>query len=98
MPDKTLKLRLLSVTRSQREGKKWVAAFSDGKHIHFGASGYQDYTQHKDPERRKAYIERHRADEDWKDPQTPGCLSRYILWEHTSKEAAVAAFKRRFGL
>jgi hypothetical protein len=92
------KLRLVSVTPSSRPGKKWEAKFSDGKVVHFGATGYEDYTQHKDPARRDQYLTRHRSSEHWNDPQTPGCLSRYILWEKTSKNAAVSAFKKRFDL
>jgi hypothetical protein len=92
------KLRLLSVTKSPVAGKKWQAKFSDGKHVSFGATGYEDYTQHHDEERKKNYISRHRSSESWTDPQTPGCLSRYILWEMTSMRAAVAAYKRRFSL
>jgi Family of unknown function (DUF5754) len=93
------KLRLVSVTPSFfTSGKKLEAKFSDGKVVHFGATGYEDYTMHKDPERRERYLTRHRDSEHWNDPQTPGCLSRYILWEKTSRSAAVSAFKKRFNL
>lgn len=30
------------------------------KTTHFGASGYSDFTQHKDEERKKRYLERHK--------------------------------------
>jgi hypothetical protein len=33
------------------------------KIIRFGARGYQDYTQHKDPIRRKSFRARHKCDE-----------------------------------
>jgi len=82
------------------DGKhKWVAEFADGKRVSFGAVGYKDYTQHKNPLRRKAYLSRHRANETWSNPKTAGALSRWILWgDSTSLDANLRAFKRRFSL
>ena len=81
---------------------KWVGIFTDddGKEtkISFGASSYQDYTQHKNPIRRTQYLVRHRTREDWTDPMTAGALSRWILWETPSIEKNVRLFKERFNL
>ena len=46
---------------SKAKGKKYsVYVMKDGKKrlIHFGASDYEDYTQHRDKDRRKAYLAR----------------------------------------
>jgi len=48
------------VRRSWRKNKKWAVLYR-GEWIHFGASGYEDYTTHHDPVRRAAYRRRHRA-------------------------------------
>ena len=45
---------------SWRTGKK-LAVLYRGRWIHFGAAGYEDFTQHKDPVRRAAYRRRHRG-------------------------------------
>lgn len=87
--------------RSNQTGKKYKAVFTDGtkhKTIHFGASGYEDLTQHKDLERKKKYLQRHRSNESWNNPQTAGSLSRWILWDTTSLQTNIANFKRRFNL
>ena len=52
------------ITKSTRRGKKYMAAL-DGKTVHFGATGYQDFTTHGDKERKASYLERHKATEDW---------------------------------
>ena len=58
-----------------------------------------DYTIHKDPERKKRYIERHSGmNEDWNDPLTAGALSRWILWNKPSFEDSIKDFKKRFNL
>lgn len=47
--------------KSNKKGKKRsVYVMKDGKRklIHFGDSSMEDYTQHKDPKRRKAYLAR----------------------------------------
>ena len=82
------------------DGKhKWVGVFEGGRRIPFGAKGMEDYTTHKNPLRRMRYIQRHKARENWKDPQTAGALSRYILWgDSTSLNENVRRFKERFSL
>ena len=42
---------------SWREGKKKVVCY-EGKIIHFGAKGYEDFTQHKDKERKRLFRKR----------------------------------------
>lgn len=93
---------LIDLRRSSRRGKKLVAVFHNEKTgrkktVHFGATGYEDYTTHRDPERKRRYLERHgRGRERWNDPTTPGALSRWILWNKTTIAASVRDFRRRF--
>jgi hypothetical protein len=94
-------LKLLSIKRSPKKDKKYMATFSrDGriKKVHFGARGMSDYTKHKDSARKTRYINRHRKRENWADPTSPGALSRYILWGKPSFRESVTAYKRRFHL
>ena len=87
---------IITIHRSSRKGKKFVA-FDGSKRVHFGAEGYEDYTTHRAPARRKRYIDRHRG-EDWtrEGVMTPGWLSRYILWEKPSLREAVANASRMY--
>ena len=92
-------MKLISITKSDREGKKWKAVFEDPKRTtHFGATGYEDYTQHGNDERKDAYIRRHKKNENWDKPTTAGALSRWILWNKKSFRDSVSDFKRRFNL
>lgn len=50
------------------------------KKISFGAKGYEDYTIHKDPERRQRYRIRH-AHDHIDDPSYPGFWSYHVLWD-----------------
>lgn len=75
----------------------------DGKTIHFGATGYSDYTQHKDGKKMTRYLERHkRGGENWKKSgiKTAGFWSRWLLWNKptlaASKQDMTARFKIRF--
>lgn len=96
--------RLLEIKPSWIGGKKLAAIFRDetndrSKTVHFGATGYEDFTTHRDPERRERYLERHgRGHENWDDPTTPGALSRWILWNKPTLKASIADFKWRFRL
>ena len=100
-------LRLLRISRAHDGKHKYEAVFRveeaggrhHEKHVKFGAQGYEDYTHHKDKARKSHYLERHgRGHEHWSRPDTPGALSRWVLWNKPSMRESVADFKRRFHL
>ena len=93
----------VKITRSDQSNKKLKAVFFDSqgrkiKTTHFGAKGYSDYTKHKDNDRKKRYLARHRVNENWNDPTSAGALSRWILWNKKSLDASVSDYERRFNL
>ncbi len=51
--------------KSDRKDKKYYIITLTGNRVYFGASGYEDYTTHKDIKRREAYRQRHEKNEDW---------------------------------
>jgi hypothetical protein len=96
-------MKLKTLRRSHNPAKKWDAIFElpNGKTriVPFGARGMSDYTKHKDKTRRARYIQRHSGmGEHWSRPDTPGALSRWILWNKPSLKASLSDFKRRFGV
>lgn len=95
-------MKLLRVVPSTKAEKKYDAVFQSengrNKTISFGAKGMEDFTTHKDEERKERYIARHRARENWDKPDTAGALSRWILWNKPTFTASLADYKRRFGL
>jgi hypothetical protein len=67
------------VFKSSRKDKKYMIKKPDGKMVHFGASGYTDYTAHKDKERRKRFRTRNHkwaSSPKW----SPAWLSYHLLW------------------
>ncbi len=62
---------------STRKEKKYMAVV-DNKTIHFGATGYSDFTLHKDPERKQRYLKRHQNDPNT--IQSAGFWARNLLW------------------
>jgi hypothetical protein len=109
-----MEYRLCRIVESSKEDKKYDAIFREKscpcttdkkptcgakeKRVSFGAKGMSDYTIHKDPERKKRYLERHEKNENWNDPLTPGALSRWILWNKPTLQASINDFKKRFNL
>lgn len=88
---------------STMKNKKYMAIFYDEnrkkiKTTHFGASGMSDFTIHKDEGRRQKYLDRHKANEDWDDMYSAGCLSKMILWNKPTLHASVADYMKRFNL
>ena len=66
------------------------------KRVSFGQAGAPDFTLTGDEERKRLYLIRHKARENWNDPVTPGALSRWILWNKPTIEASVRDFRSRF--
>jgi len=85
------------LTRSDNPKKKYKVVVESGdrkKTIHFGAAGMSDYTRHRDDERKKRYIDRHRKRENWNDPFTAGYWSKNILWNKKTVRASIANTER----
>jgi hypothetical protein len=74
------------VSRNRNGIHKFMAIFPDGKVVRFGRKGFSDYTLHKDPERMKRYLTRHRRRENWtrSGAKTAGFWARWILWSSPS--------------
>ena len=93
----------VDITKSDSKDKKLKAVFynKDGdkmKTQHFGAQGMSDFTKHKDTERKKRYLDRHKKNENWSNPMSAGSLSKNILWNKPTLSASISDFKKNFGL
>jgi hypothetical protein len=76
----------VTVKKSGRPDKKYTAvlSYTDGKtkKVNFGAKGYEDFTIHKDPERKERYLARHKNDST--SIETAGFWARDLLWNKPS--------------
>jgi len=100
-------VKIIKVEKSEKEKKKWKAIFKldNGKEktTHFGFNNpndlNNDYTLHKDKERRERYRKRHEKDLKTNDPTRAGYLSYYLLWgDSTSLKKNISSYKKKFDL
>ena len=95
-------MKLLHIKPSTRSEKKYMAVFEQNngrsKTVHFGQRGAPDFTLTGDVERKERYLSRHRARENWEEPDNAGALSRWILWNKPTLAASIADYRRRFSL
>ena len=100
--------KLVSIENAKDGVHKFVAHFvtDEGrdKHVRFGLKGYEHYTDgggyvgHLDEERKRRYIRRHKKNENWENPMTPGALSYRILWLYPDHYKAIEQFRSHFGV
>lgn len=64
---------------STRKDKKYMVKNPQGKWIHFGQMGYEDYTKHKDETRRDNFRKRN-AKWSKAEKYSPAWLSYWLLW------------------
>ena len=95
-----MKFRSFKISPSDRRTKRFKAVFvaQDGstRVVHFGQEGGSTFIDHGDHDKRRGYIARHGATQDWSRPDTAGSLSRFLLWEHTSPHEAIEAYAKRY--
>ena len=89
---------------STRSDKKYMVKV-DGKTIHFGAKGYENYggvgkERHTDEERKKRYITRHKERENWTKSgiATAGFWSRWLLWNKPTLQQNIKDIQQRFNV
>jgi len=92
------------IEKGTAKNKKLKAIFYDdeGKKIRtvqFGDNRYEDYTIHKDKQRRSKYKSRHRGSLEKGTYMSPSHLSFYILWgDSTSRNTNIKKYKKMFKL
>ena len=87
----------ITVQKSTRAGKKYMARVGD-KTVHFGATGYQDFTTHGDEKRKASYLARHKTSENWTldGVDTAGFWARWLLWNKATITASIRDINQRF--
>lgn len=88
---------------SDKPTKKYYIEFTNPKtgrvkKTYFGATGYEDYTMHKDDERKDRYLSRHKANEDYTNIYSPGALSKFLLWNKKTLPASIKDTNTKFGV
>lgn len=86
----------IELKESTRKGKKWSVTIN-GKTIHFGQKGSEDYTIHKDKDRKELYLKRHKKREDWtkKGILTAGYWAKWLLWNKPTIKESIKDIEKR---
>ena len=83
------------------QGKRLKAVFFDGekkvKSTSFGLKGGSTFIDHKDENKKSAWIARHQVRGNFGDFMSASSLSRYILWNKPTLSASIADYKKKFG-
>lgn len=86
------------LSQSKTVNKKYDIITPDFKKISFGDNRYSDFTQHQDKDRKKLYLIRHKANEDWNDLNSAGCWSRWLLWNKDTFTKSMDDMEERFNI
>ena len=75
-----------SLDYSPRKNNKYMVKLPGGKKVHFGSPKYEDYTVHKDKERRDKYraratkIKNKKGELTYTNPESSNYWSVHLLW------------------
>ena len=84
------------ITKSKKPEKKYDARIDGKKTISFGATGYEDFTTHKDPKRKQRYLNRHKKNENPNDHKTASFYATNILWNKPTLSESIKDTNNRF--
>lgn len=87
------------LSKSDKPNKRYVVEYN-GKKIYFGSPVHENYTIHKDKERKKRYIQRHKPVEInfWNNPKYPSFWSRNILWNKKTLSKSISDTEKRYNI
>ena len=86
------------ITPTNKTNKKYAAVINTGKKtVHFGDSRYQDFTQHKDTEREKAYLVRHKHDK-YNNPLFAGFYATNLLCNKPTLKESIKNTNEKFNV
>ena len=80
-----------SLDYSPRKNNKYMVKLPGGKKVHFGSPKYEDYTIHKDKERRDKYLSRvmkiknKKGELTYTNPESSNYWSVHLLWPKKNK-------------
>lgn len=69
-----------TINLSTKKDKKYMISRENGKKIHFGAKGMEDFLDHHDPIRRKNFHNRFRNNVGYNDKNSGLYYSSRLLW------------------
>ncbi len=72
-----------------------MVVFENGSVVNFGSPEYENFTMHRDSDRKRLYILRHQTREDWNDIKTAGFWSKNLLWNSPSLSASIRDTEKR---
>ncbi len=85
-----------TLSKSKSKNKKFK--ITNGKTINFGDSRYGDFTKHKDPNRKRLYILRHKKREDFNDLKSASAWSKGLLWNKPTLNKSIKDMENRFNI
>lgn len=93
-------MRVYILEESANPSKKFTAIRLNPtlKHIFFGDRRYEDFTQHGDVERKRAYLMRHKSNENWDDLDTAGAWARHLLWSKPTLDESIKSMEKKFNI
>ena len=88
------------LTDAENPKKRFMIITPDNKAIQFGSPEHENYTIHKDDDRKNAYLKRHSPRENWTETgiDTPGFWSVHLLWSKPTIDESIKAIEKRFGI
>ena len=86
------------ISKSDNKNKKYQVVIDNKKTIHFGDSQYQDFTTHKDKDRKRLYIARHKKNENFgiSGVDTAGFWSKNLLWNKDTLKGSVDDINKKY--
>lgn len=86
-----------TLQRSKRKNKKYVIIMDDNMKHHFGDNRYDDFTIHKDIERKNRYLKR-TANQPQDNIHSPAFWSLNLLWNKNTIKDSIKDVEKKYNI
>ena len=95
------KVKIIDIVDSPKKEKRFRVIMNDGKNIDFGLKGGETFLDHKDVNKRSAYMARHFANRIEKHLisnliPSPSVMSAFLLWNTSDLEENIKILNKLF--
>tara|TARA_R110002012_G_scaffold310509_1_gene518822 strand:+ start:691 stop:999 length:309 start_codon:yes stop_codon:yes gene_type:complete len=83
--------------KSDRKGKRFEIIMSDHSH-HFGSNVGKTFIDHKDKDKKSAWIARHQTNKNYNSKHSGIFHSKELLWTEPSLDKAINRYEKKYGV
>ena len=91
-------MKIYTLKKSTRKGKRFQLTNERGKTIHFGSDVGSTFIDHQDEKKKSAWEARHKGDKGYNNKSSGIYYSKMLLWTEPTLNKAISSLEKKDGI